>query len=103
MLQQFLIIVRYFSHPDLNAQHGSEFLRISAAYQRILNKNDIYDAPRAPRARYNPDTRAYPGSLREHFTQPAVRIVQFERKSPALKICSSYIFSILEFRACTYF
>ncbi|KAG0589538.1 hypothetical protein KC19_1G027700 [Ceratodon purpureus] len=60
-------------HPDVNTKDGAEFLRISAAYQRILNKNVIIDAPRRPTARYNPDMRVYPGPLRP-FNQTAVTV-----------------------------
>lgn len=55
------------SHPDLNNKDGAEFLRISAAYQRLLNKNIIIDAPRSPRTHYKSHVRAYPGRLYEHI------------------------------------
>lgn len=65
----FYFIVFYFdslfrfSHPDLHTKDGAEFLRVSAAYQRILNKKTIiYDVPQGPqRHYYRPDIRAYPG------------------------------------------
>jgi hypothetical protein len=57
----------FLSFQSLNTKDGAEFLRISAAYQRILNKNVIYDAPRRPSARYNPDMRVYPGGLCEYI------------------------------------
>lgn len=60
-------------HPDSGAKDGAEFLRISAAYQRILNKNVIYEAPRAPRARYNPGVRTYAAPARP-FNQTAVTV-----------------------------
>lgn len=54
-----------FSHPDLHTKDGAEFLRVSAAYQRILNKKTIvYDVPQGPqRHYYRPDIRAYPGEI----------------------------------------
>lgn len=53
----------HFSHPDLHTKDGAEFLRVSAAYQRILNKKSIiYDVPQGPQGHYyRPDIRAYPG------------------------------------------
>ncbi|XP_073389244.1 uncharacterized protein [Physcomitrium patens] len=60
-------------HPDLNNKDGAEFLRISAAYQRLLNKNIIIDAPRSPRTHYKSHVRAYPGPVRP-FNQTAVTL-----------------------------
>ncbi|KAG6543193.1 hypothetical protein Mapa_015443 [Marchantia paleacea] len=60
-------------HPDLNKKDGQEFVRITAAYQRIVNKSAVYDStPSRPR-RY-PGPVVYAQSPQSRFTPRAAAV-----------------------------
>lgn len=50
------------SHPDLQRKDGTEFLRISTAYQKILNKRLVNSVPGGTARSQSPYVRAYPGN-----------------------------------------
>jgi hypothetical protein len=49
-------------HPDLQRKDGTEFLRISTAYQKILNKRRVNSVPGGTARSQSPYVRAYPGN-----------------------------------------
>ncbi|CAM6014346.1 unnamed protein product [Sphagnum balticum] len=59
-------------HPDLQRKDGTEFLRISTAYQKILNKRLVNSVPGGTARSQSPYVRAYPGPVR--FNQTAVTV-----------------------------
>lgn len=59
------------SHPDLNKKDGQEFVRITAAYQRIMNKSALYSPSDTARRYYGPAVYA---SSRTGFTPRAAAV-----------------------------
>lgn len=61
-------------HPDLNKKDGQEFVRITAAYQRIMNKSTVYSPSDNPRRHYGPTVYA---SSHTRFTPRAAAVWGF--------------------------